>query len=127
MYVRLFFIFGWIFVFANSSAAEELAECMKNAKGETPSVAQCYQDQIELSEKEIMDIFSDEYEEGVESKVVIALKKGQPQWLEYIDGVCSAYLELGGQRGDVLQKNCLSTKYKERAKEIRQLLEQASF
>lgn len=113
--------------FAHGSAESDfdVSKCLDAAGGEHPAMLDCYGRQVDLVSKDISGRLNTEYRDEASARVAKLLQSNQPNWEIYVKGLCAAYLEMGGQRGVLLQASCLENKYQERLKELIFVLEQA--
>lgn len=103
----------------------DVSKCLGAANGEHPAILDCYGKQVDLVSRRISSKLNAEYHDEISARVVEMLQANQPNWEAYVRGVCATYLEMGGQRGVLLQASCLETKHQERLKELIFVLEQA--
>lgn len=103
----------------------DISKCLGAANGEHPAMLDCYGKQVDLVSRRISSKLNAEYRDEISARVVEMLQTNQPSWEAYVRGVCATYLEMGGQRGGLLQASCLETKYQERLRELIFVLEQA--
>lgn len=103
----------------------DVSKCLGAANGEHPAMLDCYGKQVDLVSRRISSKLNAEYRDEISVRVVEMLQTNQPNWEVYVRGVCATYLEMGGQRGVLLQASCLEAKYQERLRELIFVLEQA--
>lgn len=102
--------------------SENYESCIASANGEHPSMINCIEHEIELNERAINIMLNTTTGDEIQIKILVSIRKTEPTWAKYIVEKCTIYLELGGQRGELLQKNCEADATIERSKYIKDLL-----
>lgn len=113
------------FSYGSSESNFDISTCLNVAGGEHPAMMDCYGQKIDFISKGISEKLTTEYGDKVLVKVAELLRNNQSNWEVYAKSLCAVYLEMGGQRGVLLQASCLENKYQERLKELTVILEQA--
>lgn len=121
----LFCLVSTGFSYGATESGFDISKCLDAAGGQHPAMMDCYGRQIDLTSKGISDKLNAEYRDDVLIRVARLLQSNQSNWEAYAKSLCAAYVEMGGQRGALLQASCLENKYQERIKELTLVLEQA--
>lgn len=102
-----------LFSLTVNSHAEEInysmtyQECMAGAGGEHPSMIDCLDQERDRISTEIQIALESTQYDTFQLEISEELKKTNKSWGQYVNQSCSIYIHLGGQRAELLQKNCL--------------------
>jgi len=107
------------------SHSDSYVTCIDDAGGGHVEMIACIEEEIDKKNNEIHIKLA--AAKGVESirPLWVALKKSQDSWGGYIKLKCEPYKELGGQRGALLERNCMLEEVLFRSAFVRALLVEA--
>lgn len=80
--------------------------CIQEADGVHPAILECMSSETESINQATNRLLSTHYSDGTKDAAARKLHTQQHAWDAFILLKCSIYLDLGGQRGELLEENC---------------------
>lgn len=128
------FAINFLFVgFANGTelnagqieASQEYFDCIDEAKAIHPKIVSCVQSEIGRQKKNMEIKISAASKDPSMRELIASIAESDQLWVVYVKKLCDMYIQLGGQRGELLSESCVLNEMAHRKLFVKNILDEA--
>ena len=95
--------------------------CIERAQGAHPEIMECMSRAYEAQVKDVAELLSPR-ERGETDRMAAQMRSQEELWQNFVASKCDVYLDIGGQRGELLAQNCKLDEAKRRKAYVKDVL-----
>ena len=109
-----------------SEVFQEYSDCVDEAKAIHPKIVSCVHSEIGRQKQSMETNINAASKEPSMRELTASITENNQLWMPYVKRLCDIYIQLGGQRGELLSENCILNETIHRKLFVENILEEAS-